>query len=248
MRERMADHFRLLVDFLGHEVLVVALVDQHAGCRRRDDRPLDLFALRVVDFDALARHDRPVAVFEIADLIGERRKRDRIGAQIHLAFAVADRERRALARADHQVVLAGEDKGEREGAAQLLERRRHRFGRRLAVVHFFGDQMRDHFGVGLAAEFVAVLAELLAQLAEILDDAVVHDGHALGRMRVRVALARLAVGCPARMADADIAGQRLLRRAALPAPSACPARGGARACRGRASPRRRSHSRDIRGA
>ena len=35
MRQRAADHLRLLVDFLGHEVAVIALVDhQRAGLQR----------------------------------------------------------------------------------------------------------------------------------------------------------------------------------------------------------------------
>ena len=63
--------------------------------------------------------------------------------------------------------------------------------------------MRDHLGVGLAAELRAGLFQLLAQLAEILDDAVVHDREPLGRVRMRVALGRLAVGRPAGVADAD---------------------------------------------
>src|SRR5581483_3628347 len=137
-------------------------------------------------------------------------ERDRVRAEIHLAAAVADRERRALARADHQVVLAGEQESQRKGAAQLRQRRGDRLGRRLAAGHFLGDQMGHHLGVGLAAELVAVLAELLAQLAEILDDAVVHDRDALGGMGMGVALARLAVRRPAGVADADGAGQRLL--------------------------------------
>ena len=161
MGERMADHFRLLVDFLGHEVLVVALVDHCAEAVRLDHRALDRAALLVVDLDALARHHRPVAVFQIADGVGERRQRDGVGAEIHLAVAIADGERRALARADHQVVLAGEQEGEREGAAQLLERRGHRLDRRLALLHLLGDQMGDHFGVGLAAELGAVLDQLV---------------------------------------------------------------------------------------
>ena len=194
---------------------------------RLDDRPLDRVALLVVDLDALARQHRPVAVFEIADGVGERRERDGVGAEIHLAVAVADRERRALARADQQVVLAGEQEGQREGAAQLLERRRHRLGRRLALLHLVGDQMRDHFGVGLAAEFGAVLAEPFAQLAEILDDAVMHDRDAVGGVRMGVALGRLAVGRPAGVADADLAGERLACSAASPAPAACLRRAGA---------------------
>ena len=61
--------------------------------------------------------------------VGERAERDRVRPQIHLALAVADRERRAVAGADHQVVLAGEDEAERERAAQLRQRRLHRLDR-----------------------------------------------------------------------------------------------------------------------
>ena len=56
-------------------------------------------------------------------------ERDRVRAQIHLAVAIADRERRAVAGADHQIVVAGEDEAERERAAQLRQRRLHRFDR-----------------------------------------------------------------------------------------------------------------------
>ena len=73
-----------------------------------------------------------------------------------------------------------------------------------------GDQMRDHFGVGLARELRAGLFQLVAQLAEILDDAVVHHRDPVGRVRMRVALGRLAVGRPAGVADADGAVERRL--------------------------------------
>ena len=79
---------------------------------------------------AVAGQHDPVAVFEIGDRVGEGRERHGIGAEIHLALAVADRQRRAVAGADHQVVLAGEDEGEREGAAQPRQRRAHRLDRR----------------------------------------------------------------------------------------------------------------------
>ena len=48
-----------------------------------------------------------------------------------------------------------------------------------------------------------------AQLVEILDDAVVDDRDAVGRMRMRVDLGRPAMGRPAGVADADRAGERL---------------------------------------
>jgi len=78
-------------------------------------------AAGVVDFGAAAMDDGAVAVFQIAHRIGERRERDRIRTDIHGVVAETDRKRRALARADQQIVLAGEQVGERERAAQFRQ-------------------------------------------------------------------------------------------------------------------------------
>jgi hypothetical protein len=69
----------------------------------------------------------------------------------------------------------------------------------------------DDLGVGIRAKLRAALLQLLAQLAEILDDAIVDDGKALGGMRVRVMFGRSAVGRPAGVANADRASERLTR-------------------------------------
>jgi hypothetical protein len=83
--------------------------------------------------------------------------------------------------------------------------------RRAAVLHLPRHEVRDHLRVGVRAELRARLLQLLAQLAEILDDAVVDDGEALGGVGVGVAFGRPAVGRPAGVPDADGAGQRLAR-------------------------------------
>ncbi len=70
--------------------------------------------------------------------------------------------------------------------------------------------MRDHLGVGFAFEFGAALDEPFAQLAKILDDAVMHHGDAVGGVRMGVAFGRPAMGRPAGVTDADIAAERLL--------------------------------------
>ena len=69
--------------------------------------------------------------------------------------------------------------------------------------------MGDGFGVGLGDEFRALLFQHLAQLAKILDDAVMHHHDAVGGVRMRVVLGRLAVGSPAGVADAGMARERL---------------------------------------
>ena len=158
---------------------------------------------------------RPIALLEKGDPVGEGRERERVGAEIHLALAEADGERRAGARADEQIVLAGEHEGEREGALEARERRRHRLDRRAAAVELTRHELRHGLGVGLGLEGIAVRLELGAQLAEILDDAVMHDGEPLRRMRMGVALGRTSMRRPARMADADEARERRLREPRL---------------------------------
>jgi hypothetical protein len=129
-----------------------------------------------------------------------------------------DRQRRAASRADQQIVLAGKQEGEREGAAQPRQRRLHRFYRRRAAFHLFGNEVGDDFGVGVGVEFGAALFQLPPQLDKILDDAVVHDRQFLGRVRMRVVFGRAAVRRPTRMADTDRAVERLARQPCLEIP------------------------------
>ena len=207
-RERVADHFRLLMDLLGHEVAVVALVDQKSRGERAGDRPLHRLAVAVADGDAFPRQHRPIAVFEIGDRIGEGGERDRVGADEHLAVAVADGERAPLARHDHQIVVAAEDDGERKRALEALQRVEDGAHRIAAGSELAGDEMSDDLGVGVAGEHRPFRRQFFLQLTEILDDAVMHDRDEIGHMRMRVGFDRLAVGRPARVADAGLAVER----------------------------------------
>ncbi len=60
--------------------------------------------------------------------------------------------------------------------------------------------------------------KLIAQLAKILDDAVMDDSEPFGGVGMRVVLGRLAVGCPAGMTDTGQSGQRLSCEALLQIP------------------------------
>ncbi len=167
----------------------------------------------IANGNAFAGEHGPIAVLEIDDLVGEGRQRDGVGAHEHLALADADGERAALARHDHQIIIAAEDHGDGKGALQPLQRVEggaHGIG---AGFHLPADQMRDDFGIGIAGESGAALLQLLLQLAEILDDAVMHDRDVLGHMRMRVRLGGLAVCRPAGVADAGLAEQRLAGQA-----------------------------------
>ena len=74
----------------------------------------------------------------------------------------------------------------------------------IAVVVQF-DEVREHLGIGLAAEDVAELEQACAQRGVVFDDAVVddRDASAAVQMRVRVGVGGRAVRRPASMPDAD---------------------------------------------
>ena len=63
------------------------------------------------------------------------------------------------------------------------------------------DQVQHDLGIGFGLERPSLLLERFAQLAKVLDDAVVDHGDAIGRVRMRVVLGRLAVGGPAGVPD-----------------------------------------------
>ncbi len=201
-----------------------------------------------MDLAALAGQHHPVTVFEIADVVGERRQRNRVGAKIHLAVTIADCKRRASAGADHQVVVILEHESQCERAFQARQRLLHSFDRRCALLQIEADEMRNDFGVGLTGELGAALFELEAQFAEILDDAVMHDRDAFGGVRMRVGFGRLAMRRPAGVTDADMTCERRLAELRLRDSSACLRRGGDRYARLPAWQRQRNRSRDIRGA
>ena len=115
---------------------------------------------------------------QIGDAAGQRRQCQAVGAEVHCVLAEADRQRRAVLRADHQFGMAGEDHRQRVGTLQPAERRAGRFHRGHAAPQVQIDQLRHRFGVGFRAEFLAFLLQLRTQLGVVLDDAVVHDGDA----------------------------------------------------------------------
>ena len=103
----MADDFGLLVDFLGHEVAMAALVDDAGrGAVTVWIGRVTRLARGVEDRDVGALDDRDVAVFEIGDAVGEGRERERVRAEIGFLLAIADGERAAAARADQKRLLA----------------------------------------------------------------------------------------------------------------------------------------------
>ena len=212
-------------------------------------RALDHVAGGVVDLDALARDHRPVAVLEIADRVGERRQRDRVGAEIHFAVAIADRERRALAGADQQIFLAGEQ--ERRARTRRAAAAAPPSPPRPATCRCFISSVTrcaiTSVSVSLRTSRPCFSSSSRSSRKFSMMP-LCTTASLLGGMRMRVVLGRLAVGRPAGVADADGAVERLAVRAASRGCGACPRRAAASARRAPAWRRRPNRSRDIRAA
>ena len=82
----------------------------------------------------------------------QRRHRERVRAEIILAVAIADGQRRPHARADDQVGMVAEQESDGERAGEPRQHRRDRILRRSAALDLARDEMADDLGVGLALE------------------------------------------------------------------------------------------------
>ncbi len=122
-RQRVLAGVGLVVDLLLHEMPVVALLDQRRRRRNRDDRPRDRRARGVKDARARMVDRDVVALVEVGDALGEGTDRHRVGAEIHLAVAVADDERRPAPRAHDELVVAVDQDRDRKRALEPVERR-----------------------------------------------------------------------------------------------------------------------------
>ena len=75
-------------------------------------------------------------------------------------------------------------------AFDLLQGCAHGFFQTAAGCHEVLDQVNDDFRIGIGVEFDSLECKFLAQLQEVLDDAVVDHNHLAGRPDVRVCVPR----------------------------------------------------------
>ena len=108
-----------------------------------------------------------------------------------------------MARADEPVGLAPVEHRDGIGAVGLAQGGPHGIGdvARVGLLHEVGE----HLGVGLGAEAVATREEPVAEVPEVLDDAVVDDRHVARAVDVGMGVEVVgpAVGRPAGVGEAD---------------------------------------------
>ena len=205
--ERGLDGTRLLHDLLEHEVLVAALLGSLDVPRDAGNGLFDRLAGAVKNRVAVGTHLGELTVVKIDHIFRVRHKRRHVGGEEVLTRANADDQRAAVAREEHLLRTVGAQNADRIAALQTAKCL-HDGVLQVAVtgvVHI--QQMDDDLRVRLTMEPEPLGLQHLAQLHEVFNDAVLHDGElaVVAHVRVGVRLRRRAVRCPARMAEADIA-------------------------------------------
>ena len=83
---------------------------------------------------------------------------------------------------------------------------------RFALIQMPVAQHRDRFRIGIGFGLDLMLGQFLADLFEVLDDAVVYNRHPTALVWVRVVGVRSAVGCPTRVTNTSRASERFMHQ------------------------------------
>ena len=200
----IAHHARLLVDLLEHKVGITALFGHVQIPVDMGDLGLNHVADLVGILDARRRELGKLTVFEHHDIAGGIDKRNHVGGNVGTGLAHTDHNRGVLAGNGNHARLVGTHGGQAIGAHHVGAGLAHGSYQvvRLGIGLF--DQMREDFGIGLALKVMSAALQLLAQLGEVLDDAVVDDGDTTVATGVGMGVGnrRLSVGGPAGVANA----------------------------------------------
>ena len=201
--QRVAHDARLLMDLLEHKVGVATLFGHVQVPVDVGDLGLDNVAGLVGVLDACGRELGKLTVLEHHDIAGGVDERDHVGGNVGAGLAHADHNRRVLAGDGDYTRLVGTHGGQAIGAHHVGASLAHGGHQvvRLGIGLF--DQMREDLGIGLALKVMAAALQLLAQLGEVLDDAVVDDGDTTVAAGVGMSVndGGLAVGSPTGVAD-----------------------------------------------
>jgi hypothetical protein len=215
--QRVFHRARLLVDFLEHEVWVLAALGLLRVKFQVADLHLGGVRAQVLHIEPLAGDRRHVVVVEIDHLLGVGDDGVGVAGQEILVLAQADDQRRTAPGADDHAGRIDTHQRQAVGADDFAQGLADGLGQARGILGGGGlimasDQMRQDFGVGRGTEGVALGQELLLEAVAIFNDAVMYDGDFAGLIEVRmgILIRRRPMRGPARVADADRAGGRLL--------------------------------------
>ena len=188
-------------------MLIAALFGSLDVPRDAGDRLVHGLSGAVKDGITVGAHLGELTVVKIDHIFRVRHKRRHVGGEEVLTRADADDQRTAVAREEHLLRAVGAQNADRIAALQTAERFEHSVLEIAVAGIIHIQQVNDDLRVRLTMEPEPLGLQHLAQLHEVFDDAVLHDGElaVVAHVRMGVRLRRRAVRCPARMAEADIA-------------------------------------------
>ena len=99
----------------------MAIIAFFHGCGRRTrvaNFTCHRSIFRIVNRRAITRDHNPVAFFEIADFLRERRKRQRVGTDVGLVYAIPNDERGSSTGTNQNIWIIAECYRERKGSTQ----------------------------------------------------------------------------------------------------------------------------------
>ena len=201
---RIGNCLGLLHDLLEHKVLVSALFRCGHIPRYGHDFLLYRIAELVHDNYAVRANDCNLVIIQNNVTLGAIDNSGNIGCDHVLALTDTDNQRVAAACSNDLLRVIHRDYAQCVRAAQTLHGLQNGLGQILLlagvqIVH----EVRDSLRIGLGLKLVAVCLQTLTQLLVVLDNAVVYNCYLAlaAQMRVGVAVGRLAVRCPAGVAD-----------------------------------------------
>ena len=167
----------------------------------------DLLLQRVVDLDAVARQHGDLAVFHVGHVARVLDDGRHVGGEEVATLAVAEQQRRVLARGDDAVGAVGAEHTEGVRALDAAQHAAHGLQKVVTLVVIEFEQLRHDLGIGLGLEGDALPDQKFLDLDVVLDDAVVDDGElaVFAHVGVGVDDVRCAVRRPAGVAKADAA-------------------------------------------
>ena len=159
----------------------------------------------IVKLHLVGGDDGYLAVLHIRNVARVLYYRGDIACYVVAALAVADKQRRILTRGDEMLRLVNAQYTQRIRALDAAQNAEHSLKRIAALGIVERNELAYHLGVGIGDEFIAVGYKKIAQLNIVFDYAVVNNGDlaVAAEMGMGIDVVRLAVRCPACVADAD---------------------------------------------
>ena len=200
----IANCFRLLVDFLHHEMLKACFFGSFGVPFDFGQRFFDYFFINIVEGNLAVSQTSHFQIADVIYLTGVFQNSRHVAGNIAFAVLYADNHRAVLTG---NINLAGiflEHYCQSIGTAHTNHSMAQSISRSMLVFFIVVvNQLNGNLGISLRIEGVTVMQQLFLQLLIVFDNTVVYGNYiAISTcMRMRISFGRLAMGCPSGMTD-----------------------------------------------